>query len=110
MEGTQISVAIFTNFTQDHLDYHANMDGYWRAKAKLFAWPKLPAAVINIDDPQGKALVQQLLTQDSQEARDVWTVSMHQPARLRAKDVHNSGHGLHFQVQEGEEVHSLQTD
>jgi UDP-N-acetylmuramoyl-L-alanyl-D-glutamate--2,6-diaminopimelate ligase len=35
---------------------------------------------------------------------------MHQPARLRAKDVHNSGHGLHFQVQEGEEVHSLHTD
>lgn len=110
LEGTQISVAIFTNFTQDHLDYHAHMDGYWRAKAKLFAWPKLPAAVINIDDPQGKALVQQLLTQDNKQAPDIWTVSMHQPARLRAKDVHNSGHGLHFQVQEGEEIHSLQTD
>lgn len=110
LEGTQISVAIFTNFTQDHLDYHANMDGYWRAKAKLFAWPKLPAAVINIDDPQGKALVQQILTQDSEEVPDIWTVSMQQPARLRAMDVHNSRHGLHFQVQEGEEAHSLQTD
>lgn len=110
LEGTQISVAIFTNFTQDHLDYHANMDGYWRAKAKLFAWPKLPAAVINIDDPQGKALVQQILTQDSEEVPDIWTLSMQQPARLRAMDVHNSGHGLHFQVQEGEEAHSLQTD
>lgn len=110
LEGTQISVAIFTNFTQDHLDYHANMDGYWRAKAKLFAWPKLPAAVINIDDPQGKALVQQILTQDSEEVPDIWTVSMQQTARLRAMDVHNSRHGLHFQVQEGEEAHSLQTD
>ncbi len=110
LEGTQISVAIFTNFTQDHLDYHAHMDDYWKAKAKLFAWPKLKAAVINIDDPQGKVLVQQLQTQNSEAATDVWTVSMHQPARLRAKDVHNSGHGLQFQVQEGEEVHSLHTD
>ena len=110
LEGTQISVAIFTNFTQDHLDYHAHMDDYWSAKAKLFAWPKLPAAVINIDDPQGQVLVQQLHTQVSEKAPDIWTVSMHQTARLRAKDVHNSGHGLHFQVQEGEEVHSLHTD
>ena len=110
LEGLQISVAIFTNFTQDHLDYHAHMDDYWRAKAKLFAWPQLPAAVINIDDPQGKVLVQQLHTQVSEQAPDIWTVSMHQPARLCAKNVRNSGHGLHFQVQEGEEVHSLHTD
>ena len=110
LEGTQISVAIFTNFTQDHLDYHTNMDGYWKVKAQLFAWPNLPAAVINIDDPQGKVLMQQLHAQVSEQAPDIWTVSMHQPARLRAKDLHNSGHGLQFQVQEGEEVHSLHTD
>ena len=110
LDGTHISVAIFTNFTQDHLDYHASMDEYWRAKATLFAWPNLQAAVINIDDPKGQALVQQLLTQTSEKVRDVWTVSMHQPARLRAHDVQNTGLGLQFKVQEGDEVHSLQTD
>lgn len=109
LEGTHIKVAIFTNFTQDHLDYHASMDAYWSAKAKLFAWSNLQAAVINIDDPQGKTLVQQLLTQASGKVTDVWTVSMHQPARLRAKDIKNTGHGLEFKVQEGEEDHSLQT-
>jgi len=110
LDGTHISVAIFTNFTQDHLDYHASMDEYWRTKATLFAWPNLQVAVINIDDPKGQALVQQLLTQTSEKVRDVWTVSMHQPARLRAKDIENTGHGLQFKVQEGDEVHSLQTD
>ena len=110
LEGTHISVAIFTNFTQDHLDYHPNMSEYWRAKAKLFNWPSLQAAVINIDDPQGKALMQQLQAKASQDAPEVWTISMHQSARLRAQNIENSMHGLKFQVQEGEEIHSLQTD
>ena len=54
--GTRIPVAVFTNFTQDHLDYHASMEAYWQAKAALFDWPGLRAAAINIDDPQGAAL------------------------------------------------------
>jgi UDP-N-acetylmuramyl tripeptide synthase len=40
-DGTQIRTAIFTNFTQDHLDYHGTMEAYWQAKRKLFAWPGL---------------------------------------------------------------------
>jgi UDP-N-acetylmuramoyl-L-alanyl-D-glutamate--2,6-diaminopimelate ligase len=48
-------VAVFTNFTQDHLDYHGSMDAYWEAKAELFAWPGLRAAVVNIDDATGAA-------------------------------------------------------
>ena len=56
LAGTQIDVALFTNFTQDHLDYHGAMGAYWQAKAQLFAWPGLQAAVVNIDDAQGAAL------------------------------------------------------
>ncbi len=41
LDATAIEVAIFTNFTQDHLDYHAVMQAYWEAKAALFAWPGL---------------------------------------------------------------------
>ncbi len=40
LEGTRIAVALFTNFTQDHLDYHGSMQAYWAAKARLFAWPE----------------------------------------------------------------------
>jgi UDP-N-acetylmuramoyl-L-alanyl-D-glutamate--2,6-diaminopimelate ligase len=54
------TVALFTNFTQDHLDYHGDMDLYWQAKARLFEWPGLRAAVINTDDLQGLALAERL--------------------------------------------------
>ena len=50
LDGTRIRVAVFTNFTQDHLDYHGTMEAYWQAKAELFRWPGLRAAVVNIDD------------------------------------------------------------
>ena len=39
--GTRIRVALFTNFTQDHLDYHPSMAAYWQAKSVLFDWPGL---------------------------------------------------------------------
>ncbi len=56
LAGTRIRVAVFTNFTQDHLDYHGDMDAYWRAKRALFDWPGLQAAVIHLDDAQGARL------------------------------------------------------
>ena len=71
LEGTRICVAVFTNFTQDHLDYHGDMARYWSAKAALFAWPGLQSAVINIDDAKGAELAQQL----QGGPLDVWTCS-----------------------------------
>ena len=58
--GMHFDVAIFTNLTRDHLDYHGDMESYEAAKAKLFAWPGLQTAVINLDDPAGQRLVAQL--------------------------------------------------
>lgn len=55
MIGTRIHTALFTNLTRDHLDYHGDMASYAAAKARLFLWPGLQAAVINVDDPQGEA-------------------------------------------------------
>ncbi len=49
-------VAVFTNLTRDHLDYHGTMEAYGNAKAKLFAARGLKAAVINVDDHFGRAL------------------------------------------------------
>lgn len=51
LDGTRITVAIHTNLTRDHLDYHGTLQAYAQAKARLFAWPGLKAAVVNLDDP-----------------------------------------------------------
>jgi UDP-N-acetylmuramoyl-L-alanyl-D-glutamate--2,6-diaminopimelate ligase len=57
VNGTAFSVGVFTNLTQDHLDYHGTFEAYEAAKARLFAWPELKAAVINADDAAGRRLI-----------------------------------------------------
>ena len=56
LNGTQFSVAVLTNLSRDHLDYHGDMDSYAAAKARLFSWPGLEWAVVNLDDAFGKQL------------------------------------------------------
>lgn len=99
LDAARIAVALFTNFTPDHLDYHGSMDAYWVAKRELFDWPGLQAAVLNIDDAQGAALAAEL---SQAAALDVWTygVAAQAQARLRALDVHYVGDGLAFTLQE----------
>jgi len=50
VDALAFRVAVFTNLTRDHLDYHGSMASYGAAKARLFAWPGLRAAVLNLDD------------------------------------------------------------
>lgn len=57
MAGSDVDCAVFTNLTRDHLDYHQTMAA--AAKAKLFVWPGLRAAVINLDDAFGQQLLVQ---------------------------------------------------
>jgi len=114
LAGTQIELAIFTNFTQDHLDYHGSMAAYWQAKEALFAWPSLQVAVINVDDGHGAKLASDLkvglLGGSSRQAMDVWTCSSQgQAARLQAKGLTRSLLGLAFDVLEGEQQVHLQT-
>ncbi|HSW17170.1 MAG TPA: UDP-N-acetylmuramoyl-L-alanyl-D-glutamate--2,6-diaminopimelate ligase [Ramlibacter sp.] len=105
LDGTRIRVAVFTNFTQDHLDYHGSMDAYWAAKLALFGWGGLQAAVINVDDEKGAALAASL----QGGALDVWTTSCERDARLRATDIEHEAQGLRFTVDEGGRRESLQT-
>ena len=105
LDGVQVHTAVFTNFTQDHLDYHGSMDAYWSAKARLFQWPGLRAAVINIDDPRGVQLAAAL----DAGAIDLWTVSRSAPARLRAANMAHTQSGLSFNVVEADAVHRLNT-
>ncbi|MDB5998839.1 MAG: UDP-N-acetylmuramyl-tripeptide synthetase, partial [Rhizobacter sp.] len=98
LDGTRITVAQYTNFTQDHLDYHQGMAAYWASKAQLFGWPGLRAAVLNVDDLQGAALARRLAEAG---ALDVWTYSLYQDARLRSTRLRYRDGGLVFMVQEG---------
>jgi UDP-N-acetylmuramoyl-L-alanyl-D-glutamate--2,6-diaminopimelate ligase len=105
LDGTHIDTALLTNLTQDHLDYHGDMQSYWQAKLKLFAWPGLRAAVVNVDDGYGETLAASLRG----GAIDLWTVACHADARLRADNIRYTGRGLAFDVQEGEHRHLLET-
>ena len=58
--GMHFDVALFTNLTRDHLDYHGDMESYEAAKRRLFEWPGLKTAVLNLDDPAGLRLVNHL--------------------------------------------------
>lgn len=81
LDGVLLSAAGFSNFTQDHLDYHKTFEAYFDAKMGLFTrlLPEDGVAVINIDDPKGPEVVALV------EARgiEVITVGRHEDARLR---------------------------
>lgn len=57
LNGTHFDIAVLTNLSRDHLDYHQTMEDYAAAKKRLFDWPSLKLAVINRDDEFGRALI-----------------------------------------------------
>ncbi|NEP07115.1 MAG: UDP-N-acetylmuramoyl-L-alanyl-D-glutamate--2,6-diaminopimelate ligase, partial [Okeania sp. SIO4D6] len=68
--GCSFEVAVFTNLTQDHLDYHKDMDDYFEAKALLFSSDYLKGrAIVNADDPYGKKLIARM------KPEQVWSYS-----------------------------------
>jgi UDP-N-acetylmuramyl-tripeptide synthetase len=87
------TVAVFTNLTSDHLDYHKTREEYFLAKAKLFEQLSSKAvAVINADDPYGQQLC-------SMTKANVITYGIHQSADVRARDIQLSPDGSKFTVQ-----------
>jgi UDP-N-acetylmuramyl-tripeptide synthetase len=109
LDAVRIGVALFTNFTPDHLDYHSSMAAYWQAKRALFDWPGLRAAVVNLDDAQGALLAEELAARGD---LDVWTYAIQPrptPARLQAEALHYDADGLCFTVREGAESVAVRT-
>ncbi|MDP4299730.1 UDP-N-acetylmuramoyl-L-alanyl-D-glutamate--2,6-diaminopimelate ligase [Leptothrix discophora] len=106
LDAARIRVALYTNFTPDHLDFHGDMASYWAAKRRLFDWPGLQAAVLNRDDTAGAALAEELAARGD---LDIWTYTLGTlPARLRATDLHHVDGGLAFTVHEASTVEPRQ--
>ncbi|MET0066326.1 MAG: UDP-N-acetylmuramoyl-L-alanyl-D-glutamate--2,6-diaminopimelate ligase [Candidatus Thiodiazotropha sp.] len=58
--GIEFETAVFTNLSRDHFDYHGSLEHYAQAKARLFQMPGLGGAVVNLDDPFGRVLIDSL--------------------------------------------------
>jgi UDP-N-acetylmuramoyl-L-alanyl-D-glutamate--2,6-diaminopimelate ligase len=87
VDGTRFAAALFTNLTQDHLDFHATMEDYFAAKRRLFEFaPAL--AVINLDDPYGRRL--------AREHPDASTFGLDQAADYGAREVRFGVAGARF--------------
>ena len=89
-------VAVFTNLTRDHLDYHGAMADYEAAKRRLFEWPGLAHAVINVDDPVGGRFASVAAGSGADVVRT--SASGGADAELRARKVAVRADGLAFEV------------
>lgn len=89
VEGINFDVGIFTNLTQDHLDFHNSFEDYFSSKKKLFY--KSKRAVINIDDKSGKRLL------DIVEI-PVWTYSTKKNADLKAENIRVTEEGVFYEL------------
>jgi UDP-N-acetylmuramoyl-L-alanyl-D-glutamate--2,6-diaminopimelate ligase len=90
-DAIHFAAAIFTNLTQDHLDFHPTMEDYFAAKRRLFVEADPAAAIVNIDDPYGARLAAELPR--------ATTFSLRAGADFRALDVETGLHGSRFNVQ-----------
>jgi len=99
-DGIHVAAAIFTNLTQDHLDFHPTMEDYFLAKRRLFASPLTDVKILNIDDPYGRRL--------ADEFPEATTFGIDLPAQYRAVDVRSgfAGTDCRFVTPDGEfDVH-----
>ena len=94
MSAVPMSVAVFTNLTRDHLDYHGDLEQYGRAKARMFSAPGLEHAVINIADAFGRKLA-------TQTRANVISYGV-EDASVFASMVNSAADGLRFQLHVGE--------
>jgi len=93
VNGVHFEVALFTNLSRDHLDYHGDMKRYASAKSALFTWPELHKAVINGDDPYGQELRQKA------EAQGVTVISYgFDRGEVRGSNLRVGPQGLAFDV------------
>lgn len=93
VNAIEFDFAVFTNLTRDHLDYHETMDAYASAKRKLFDWPSLRTAVVNVDDDFGKEMAKSLRV----SSKSLVTYGLMQ-GDVRADTLTLSANGISMQV------------
>jgi UDP-N-acetylmuramoyl-L-alanyl-D-glutamate--2,6-diaminopimelate ligase len=89
-DAIHFAAAIFTNLTQDHLDFHGTMEQYFQAKRRLFADARPRFSVVNVDDPYGARLASEL--------PGAATFAVDRPAAYRASDLVTGLDGSRFTV------------
>src|SRR5262249_14416210 len=87
-DGIHVGAAVFTNLTQDHLDFHPTMEDYFQAKRLLFASPLTSTRIANADDPYGRRLIE--------EFGDTLTFAIDREADYRATNVRTDATGCDF--------------
>lgn len=111
ISGIEFDGCVFTNITQDHLDYHGSMEEYAAAKLEIFTdflqrsskqRPGAPVAILNIDDARIAALRDQI-------PGHVKTIAMDQPADYQARDIRFSSSSTSFKVAMGQTEIDLST-
>jgi UDP-N-acetylmuramoyl-L-alanyl-D-glutamate--2,6-diaminopimelate ligase len=103
VSGVEFDVALFTNLTRDHLDYHRTMRNYRNAKARLFRFPTLKHAVLNVDDAFGAELVEPTRSRGVHVigygfSRSPMRVRGRRISRLVGRNLRVSARGLAFDV------------
>jgi len=98
--GARYACSVFTNLSQDHLDYHGTIDEYYRAKARLFTPELSDRAAVNLDPPEGRRLVEEI-----GPSLPVLTYGVAEDAELRATDVEIRTDGVSFRL-DARAVHS----
>jgi UDP-N-acetylmuramoyl-L-alanyl-D-glutamate--2,6-diaminopimelate ligase len=99
-DAIHFAAAIFTNLTQDHLDFHPTMEDYFQAKRKLFTHLKPQHSIINIDDAYGARLAQELSSEGDGHGDGVITFALDNPeATYRATNIDMTLTGSSFTAQ-----------
>lgn len=99
VNGVRFGVAVFTNLSRDHLEYHGDMQTYAEAKARLFDLPGVEHAVINLDDAFGLAQARRLVPADRHVIGYSRSgIELPGCVPLHARDVGNTPTGLRFRV------------
>ncbi len=103
VDYTRFAAAVFTNLTQDHLDFHKTMENYFIAKSRLFTelLSSNGCAVINIDDPYGMRLVDMLKAQQDSKGNNkrIYTFAIkNQDADLTASDIKTTFNGTRLKI------------
>jgi UDP-N-acetylmuramoyl-L-alanyl-D-glutamate--2,6-diaminopimelate ligase len=94
LDRVRFEVLVFTNLTQDHLDFHGTLERYYDAKRRLFVTEPAPAAAVNVGDPYGRRLAEELRAL----GREPLTFGLPEDAELRPEQLELGPDGARFRA------------